>query len=558
MAAAVAAVPLYGIWVIADAAYRSGAEPGYDSDARIRLGVILVGAAAVGAFLLTAGAYYLTHIADLRVRRHVRTTIADHLSLLPLGWFDSDAAGRSLKAMSEDVEALHTAVAHGRMELIGSVVTPAAAWVWLCTVDWRLALIILLPTGIHHLFQQQIYVRARVFLAEQGAAIKDLTTAANEELRDAVTLRITSRSLPTSSRLLSASARLHRVVVDSHAEQESRGSKLAALIDPAFTLLVVLVFGMVLLRGTATPPTDLIPFVVAAVLITLAPSTITLSRWGIVAAAAASQRIDALLAEPVQEVASDPRAPSDDNVELSGVSFGYGETPTIRDVNLRLPAGSFTAVVGPSGSGKSTLAALIGRHHDVSEGAVRIGGVDVRDIAPADLHRAVGVLPQRSVLLRTSVRDNIRLAVPDADDATVIAAATAANIHDRILLLEQGYDTVVGDDLTLSSGEKQRIAIARALITDPRILILDEPTSNVDPESAAAIASAISEVVRGRTVVLIAHELDAVVGADHIVVMESGRVAESGTYKELSRRGGLFSQMWQVVSERVPAERGTV
>ncbi|MCS4255805.1 ATP-binding cassette subfamily B protein [Rhodococcus erythropolis] len=554
IASALSVVPLFGIWLIADAAFEAHSA-GTDARGRIYMGIGLVCGAAIVGFLLTSCAYYATHTADLQVRRSVRSSVADHLGRLPLGWFDSGASEKALATLGEDVEALHSAVAHGRLELIQSFVAPVIAVAWLLTVDWRLTLIMLIPTGVHYIVQQRIILRAQSFQAQQGAAISALVSAANEEMRDAVTLRITSAATTGTTRLLTAQKKLHQIIVDSHLEQESRGSKIAALTDPVFALFVALFAGYWLIQDTTRPPTDLVPFVVAAVIVAAAPSAITLARWGVVSAAMAATRIEGILAVVPLSVSDRPLRPTGDEIQLTSVAFGYGVDPVLSDVTLGIEQGSFTAIVGPSGSGKSTICSLIGRHHDVTQGQVTIGGVDVREIDPAHLNRTVALLPQQAVLLRTTVRDNIRLAHPDSDDAVVVAAARTANIHDRILALPQGYDTVVGDDITLSSGECQRVAIARALVSNPRILILDEPTAHVDPESAIEIHAALGEIVRDRTVILIAHQLDSVVGADRIVVVETGNITATGTHSELIETPGVYREMWEAAPQpgRQPA-----
>ncbi|MFC3241917.1 ABC transporter ATP-binding protein [Gordonia humi] len=367
-------------------------------------------------------------------------------------------------------------------------------------------------------------------------------------MRDAVTLRVAP--VPAGpTRLLAAARRLHRVVVDSHLEQEARGSRIATLIDPVFGLLVVLVVGVILIEYSTLTPAGLIAFAVGTVVVASAPAAVTGARFGIVTAAMAAVRIEELLAAPALTAPAAPKTPVDNGIVVDEVSFGHDPAaPVLRGVSLTVAPNSFTAVVGPSGAGKSTLCALIGRHHDVDAGAIRIGGVDVRDIDPVDLAHRVAILPQRAVLLRTTVRDNIRLARPDASDAEVIAAARTAHIHDRITALPDGYDTVIGDGLSLSSGESQRIAMARALITDPEILILDEPTAHVDPESAARIHRSLAGIARSRTVLLIAHQLETIRHAEQIVVVEDGRVTRSGAHDDLVGTDGVYRRLWEAMS----------
>jgi ATP-binding cassette subfamily B protein len=216
----------------------------------------------------------------------------------------------------------------------------------------------------------------------------------------------------------------------------------------------------------------------------------------------------------------------------------------LHDISLSLAPGTITALVGPSGSGKSTLASLVPRFHDVISGAVRVGGADVREIEPAVLYRHVGFVLQDVQLLGISVADNIRLGRPDASDHDVVNAAKAACIHDRIMALQKGYDSVVGDGAHFSGGEAQRVSIARALLADTPILVLDEATAFADPDSEAQIQTALSRLIVGRTVLVIAHRLGSIVGAHNIVVLIEGRIAEQGRHDELLGRGGQYARMW--------------
>ncbi|MGD9530342.1 MAG: ABC transporter ATP-binding protein, partial [Pseudonocardia sp.] len=279
------------------------------------------------------------------------------------------------------------------------------------------------------------------------------------------------------------------------------------------------------------------------------PSTVTALGFGAQSrrtAAAAAERIADILDTPVLPVAEHPRVPEGHRVEFDGVSFSYdGRVDVLHGVSLTLEPGTVTALVGPSGSGKSTLATLLPRFHDVTAGAVRLGGVDVREIAPTELYRHVGFVLQDVQLLRASVADNIRLGRPEATDEEVRDAARAAQVHDRITALPRGYDAVIGEDAQLSGGEAQRVSIARALLADTPVLVLDEATAFADPESEAAIQDALSELARGRTLLVVAHRLTTITGADRIAVLDAGAVVEAGTHDELLAAGGRYARMWE-------------
>jgi ATP-binding cassette subfamily B protein len=235
---------------------------------------------------------------------------------------------------------------------------------------------------------------------------------------------------------------------------------------------------------------------------------------------------------------------------MSGVEFGYdADRPVLSGIDLVLAPGTVTALVGASGSGKTTLAKLLPRFFDPTAGSVAIGGVDVREIAPDRLYRLVSFVLQDVQLLDASVRDNIRLARPDADDETVRRAARAAAIDERVTALPRGYDSVVGRDVRFSGGEAQRLSIARAILAETPIVVLDEATAHADPEAEASIQDALSELAAGRTVLVVAHRLASVAGADRIVVLERGRIAEQGTHAELLAAGGRYARMWRLQNE---------
>lgn len=233
-------------------------------------------------------------------------------------------------------------------------------------------------------------------------------------------------------------------------------------------------------------------------------------------------------------------------MDLRSVTFGYQpDRPVLHNINLALAPGTMTALVGPSGSGKSTLAALVARFHDVDDGAVLVHGTDVRRLPPDDLYRQVGFVFQDVQLVQGTVRDNIALARPDATDDEVRAAARAAHIDNRVQQLPRGYTSVVGTDARFSTGEAQRLTVARALLSDPDILILDEATAFADPEAEHEVQQAVSRLLAGRTVLVIAHRLRTVVDVDEIVVLDQGRVVEQGCHDHLLDLGGLYRSLWE-------------
>lgn len=258
-------------------------------------------------------------------------------------------------------------------------------------------------------------------------------------------------------------------------------------------------------------------------------------------------RIEAILQERMLPEPQRPSLPQGQDFELSGVTFAYdGGEPVLDGVSCRIPANGLTAIVGRSGAGKTTLVHLLARLWDVTGGAIRLGGADLRQLGTQALHERVAIVFQDVVLFSGSVRDNLLIGKPGATQAEVEAAARRAYAHDFIMALPQGYDTVLSENAeSLSGGERQRLSIARALLKNAPILLLDEATASIDPSAEAQIQRAIGDLVRGRTVVVIAHRLNAIQHADQILVLDAGRLRESGTHAELLARDGLYASMWQ-------------
>jgi len=536
LAAVAGLVPLVGIWLIARTALDGGGSGTTGA-------VVLVAVGAVAAGLFRIAAYGVGHAADVRLARSIRHGVADHLARVPLGWFVSGAGERVLASLQHDVDELHAAVAHGRVDRVLATLTPVLALGWLLVVDWRLALVITVPSVVSLVLWTRSLSGDPQRMRAVPLAIGALTDAAARLVRNMPTLRVTGRRADTD--LLAAADHLRDALTSAVALRERRGARANALVAPVVTLALVLAAGAAMIAGGLLPVADLLPFLLAGILvagITRFPETGASMRI----ACDAAERLQGVLALPVLPRPEEGRIPDGSRVELSGVEFGHDpERRVLHGIDLVLEPGTVTALVGPSGAGKSTLAGLVARFHDPDAGSVRLGGVDLREIEEGELYRRVGFVLQDAVMLRTSLRDNIRLAVPDADDEAVTAAAAAAGIHEKIAALPQGYDTVAGQDVQLSGGERQRIAIARVLLADPPVLVLDEPTAHVDPEAEADIQDALARLASGRVVLVVAHRLTTVTGVDRIVVLDGGRVVQSGRHEELVGVPGTYRELWE-------------
>ncbi|MET7400473.1 ABC transporter ATP-binding protein [Dactylosporangium sp. NPDC005572] len=501
-------------------------------------------------FLAMAAAGGLTHFADADLQLDLRRRLARHLGTVPLGWFGNRSSGELKKAMQDDVAALHHLVGHALTDLAAAVVTPVVALAYLLWVDWRLALLVLATVP---LFLVVYAVMMRGYPEKMAAytqALARINTAVVEFVQGIAVVKTFGQARRAHRRFLAATddfADFFGAWAGSLVRAEAVAS---ALVSPAVMLLVVTGGGAWFVAEGWLAPVDVLPFVLVGLGLTAPVLSLGYGANNLRHAREAAGRISGLLAVPALPGPVAAREPDGNRIVLEGVGFSYdGRTDVLTGVDAVLEPGTVTALVGASGSGKSTLAALLPRFHDVTAGRITLGGVDLRELAPHALYDRIGFVLQDVRLLRASVRDNIALARPDATDDEVVAAARAAQIHERILALPDGYATVLGEEGGLSGGEAQRVSIARAILKDAPILVLDEATAFADPESESAIQDALSALVAGRTLLVIAHRLSTVANAGQILVLDGGRIVERGRHADLVAAGGHYASLWAAHTE---------
>ena len=491
----------------------------------------------IGAFGARYGIYFLalsvTHFADVRFGHIVRMRMVKVLASAPLAWFTSTNSGAVRKAIQDDTHDVHTVIAHAPVESAAAVSAPLSLLIYSFIIDWRLGLLSIATLPIYALINAWMMRD----MGEKTAQMDRYLTRVSATMVEFVSGISVVKAFGTVGR---AHERFTRAAEEFASFYVAwcgpllKGSALGqAAVSPSMILLISTAGGSALAAAGIVSPVQVITCALIALVIPAAIEVLGSTVWSYqIAGAAALRIVDLLSVSPLPVEGNEE--PSGAEVEIDDVSFSYGSTLALQDVSLTVPQGTVTALVGPSGSGKSTLATLVARFADPDQGSVRIGGVDVRAIAPDVLYRHVSFVLQDPQLLDISVRENIALGRPDAKEEAIWAAATAAQIDDYVRSLPRGLDSVIGEDAHPSGGQAQRIAIARALLVDAPILVLDEATAFTDPEAEAEIQAALTRLVQGKTVLVIAHRAASIIGVDQIAILEAGRLIARGTPDELA------------------------
>ncbi|MGH3800538.1 MAG: ABC transporter ATP-binding protein, partial [Pseudonocardiaceae bacterium] len=522
-------------------------EPGLTAQpapARLVVLGVLAAVAVLGRHLLWARGMHLSHRAAFAVFQQLQLRIATRLNRVPLGYLTSRRSGEIQSLLRDEGGKIELFLAHAVPELISAVVGWVAITALLIVVDWRMALVtavvvpvafglltVALRDGTRHLEEVSL-ARRRV----NGALIECLTGMPTLKLDDPAgyALRAADESIQDFGRLETGWARRFLPL----------GTAFAVLVVANITLIVPVGYWWTA-RGELAP-TDFLLFLILG--LGYSAPLLRCYELGMQMAfmtAAGNVVAEVLTAPQLPDSGRDVDLP-EPGLEFDCVQFGYQGVPALREVSFTARAGQVTALVGPSGAGKSTAARLVARFFDVDGGAIRVGGVDLREIGVAQLNRTVSVVFQEPFLLRDTLRANLLLGDPAATDSRLVAAIEAAALTELVHRLPAGLDTPVGErGVGLSVGERQRVTIARMILKDAPVVVLDEATAYADPASAAAVQQALAALVTGRTVLVIAHRLRTIRHADHIVVLDGGRAVEQGTHDELMATGGRYRQLWE-------------
>ena len=509
---------------------------------------------AVAAILIYIVALMCSHLAAFRVQANMRTKAMHHIVTLPMGFMSGSGSGKVRKIVYESSAATETYLAHQLPDKANALATPVGLIVLLLVFDWRLGLLSLLPVAAAFVIMSVMTgKRMAKKMEEYNNALGQMSNEAVEYVRGISVVKTFGQSVFSFRRFKEAIDNYEKWVIAYTKDLRFPMMCYTTLVNGIFAVLVAA--ALVMTSGGVTNEflLDLMYYIIITPIITLTLTKIMYASENKLIVADAMSRIDSILEmEPLPET-DYPKHPKDNSVELSGVSFRYKDasvnfTPrnALENISLTIRPGEHVAFVGPSGGGKTTLASIVARFWDVREGSVKIGGVNVKDIPKEELMDTVSFVFQDSKLLKTSILENVRMAKPDASRREILKALHDAQCDDILEKLPQGVDTVVGaKGVYLSGGEQQRISIARVMLKNAPILILDEATAFADPDNEAKVQAAFSVLAKGKTVLMIAHRLSTVTGADRIVVIKDGKIEDTGTHGQLKDKDGLYAEMWK-------------
>ena len=515
---------------------------------------------AVAGIVVYFAALMCTHLAAFRTASNIRKAGMKHLMKTPLGFFDSNASGLLRNRLDGAASETETLLAHNLADIVGTVAMFVAMLVLMFVFDWRMGASCLLAAVVSVAAMAAMMGGKNAgLMAEYQAAQDVMSKAGTEYVRGIPVVKVFQQTVYSFKAFKQAiedySAKAEHYQADVCKVPQSVN---LTFTEGAFVFLVpvgLLLAPAALNSGSfAEFVTNFAFYAVFSAIISTALAKIMFAASGMMLASTALGRISEVMSAPVLKITDNPQVPKDNSVEFRDVSFTYAgaEVPALDHVSFKVEPGQTVALVGPSGGGKTTAASLIPRFWDVSSGSVLVGGVDVREADPHVLMDQVAFVFQNNRLFKTSILENVRASRPEASREEVQAALTAAQCDDILEKLPDGMDTIIGTEGTyLSGGEQQRVALARAILKDAPIVVLDEATAFADPENEAMIQKAFAALTKGRTVIMIAHRLSTVVGADKIIVLDNGKVAEEGTHTELVQADRLYARMWKEYNQAV-------
>ena len=512
--------------------------------------IYLVEGAIMAAFWILRVVFHtlstnISHVATFKLISNVRISLVDKLSRLPLASVQEVPSGWLKNIICERTDSMEPILAHIVPEFTANICAPVILFIYILSIDWRMALISLATLPVAAIAMMWMMKDSDVQFQKTQTTTKELNDIAVEYIGGIEVIKAFGKAEKSYRRFVDAA----KENANSFIEWMNRciiPFSLGMAVTPA-TLLSVLPVGAIFTMSGSLSITNYIMIVILSCGLISPLITVMSYSDDIMKATAIFKEIDdMLMLSEMERPEVSKKLPVDHTITLSNVYFAYNEKEVISDFNLNILDGSVTALVGPSGSGKSTVAKLIASLQDVKAGNITIGGVDIRDMSLQDYNSQIAYVSQDSFLFNTSIRENIRMGRPSASDEDVEKIAQKSGCYDFIMELESGFDTIVGGSGShLSGGERQRISIARAMLKNAPILILDEATSYTDPENEAVMQRSISELSKGKTLIVIAHRLSTIIDADCIVVIKDGKIEAKGTHTELLKSSALYKNMWE-------------
>ena len=544
VSALTALVPFWYIWKIINEVLK--ASPNFGSAQNLTHYGIMAMAYAIISYLIYIGALLCSHLAAFRIAANMRIDITEHIAKLPIGFTDSFGSGKLRKIINDSTAATETYLAHQLPDKYAAMATPVGLLALLLVFDWRLGLLSLVPVAVGFAVMSAMTgKRMEEKMRQYGNALAAMSNEAVEYVRGIPVVKTFGQSVFSFKKFKATIDEYKKWVLAYTKDMRLPMMLYTAAINGVFAFLILGAFWFT--NGTVTSEflVNLLFYIIITPVISVTLTKIMyMSEEGMVIGDAI-ERIDSVLNAEPMSVGNNPQNPKDASVELENVHFSYdGKKEAVSGISLKIKGGQTVAFVGPSGGGKSTLASLISRFFDVNSGSIKIGGVDVRDIPKDELMNTVSFVFQNSKLIKASILDNVKMGKSNATDEEVLNALRAAQCMDIIEKFPDGVNTVIGSrGVYLSGGEMQRIAIARAVLKNAPIIILDEATAFADPDNEVKVQTAFAKLSEGKTVIMIAHRLSTVRNADCIYVISDGKVAEYGNRAELIEKKGMFYKM---------------
>ena len=546
ISAFIALVPFYYIWKVIQEVLE--VAPDFSRAQNLTHNGWMAVLFSVISVLVYIAGLMCSHKSAFRIATNLRLQTMEHIIKLPLGFAESFGSGKLRKIVNESSAATETYLAHQLPDRANAIATPCGLLVLLLVFDWRLGLLSLVPVVLGFLIMMAMTgQQMQEKMKEYQNALDDMSNEAVEYVRGIPVVKTFGQTIFSFKKFKDSIDR-YKIWVIAYTKQLRTPMMLyTAAINGVFATLIA--GGLLFTQNGVTTEflLDLIFYIIITPIISVTLTRIMFQSENAMIVNDALQRIDSVLNLKPLEEAKHPKHPKDASVELQNIRFSYdGETEVLKGISLTIPQGQTVAFVGPSGGGKTTLANLISRFFDPQSGIIKIGGVDVKDIAKEELMNTVAFVFQNSRLIKASILENVRMGRPGATRKEILAALHNAQCDDILEKLPQGVDTVIGTKgVYLSGGEQQRIAIARIMLKNAPIIILDEATAFADPDNETRVQAAFSKLSEGKTVIMIAHRLSTVMGADKIYVICDGQIAESGTSRDLLAQDGIFNRMWQ-------------